>query len=156
MEARAAVAVLRIRSSLLYRLRAVASGASEEHVMSPLSAAVRVGGAAALLTLSGCYYPYPYGYYGYAAVPTDATQREVPAAPNGTTAQPAPPPRPPHPAQPVAPYPVPAPPPPYVAPAYYPGYYPAYPGWYGWPGWWGPPVTLRYGYCCGSPRYGHH
>ena len=117
-------------------------------------------------SLAGCYYPYPYGYYGYnayPAVPTDATQRAL-APPNGTASPPGSPAPSGPPAQysqavpPGAPYPPPlqpAPPPPYVAPAYYPAYYPAYPGWYGWPGWWGPSLSLSFG-CCGRGWHGHH
>jgi hypothetical protein len=51
------------------------------HVMKPSPATARAGSAVALLALSGCYYVppgyYPYGYYP--AVPTVATQHEVPA-----------------------------------------------------------------------------
>ncbi|MGF6966634.1 hypothetical protein OKW43_003662 [Paraburkholderia sp. WC7.3g] len=91
--------------------------------MKPFAATARAGSAVALLALSGCYYVgsgyYPYGYYP--AVPTVATQHEVPAQgyglPNGADAQnirPASPGEPSH----VAPAPM------YVAPAYYPAYYP--------------------------------
>jgi hypothetical protein len=48
--------------------------------MKPVPATARFASAAALLALSGCYYPYgyyPYGYYGYPPVPTVATQQEA-------------------------------------------------------------------------------
>ncbi len=119
--------------------------------MKPFPATARAGSALALLALSGCYYVgpgyYPYGYYP--AVPTDATQRAVPAQgyglPNGADAQNIPPA-----SQGGAAYVSSAPM--YVAPAYYPAYYAPYP-WYGWPGWWGPSVSFSFGYWGGG--HGH-
>ncbi|MGF6267009.1 hypothetical protein OKW49_008003 [Paraburkholderia youngii] len=113
--------------------------------MNPFLATARAGSALALFALSGCYcVGYPYGYYP--AVPTAATQRDVPAQgygyPNGADAQKIPPGSPGEPAH-VFPSPR------YVAPASYPAYYPAYP-WYGWPGWWWPPVSFSFGYWSGG------
>jgi hypothetical protein len=119
--------------------------------MKPFPATARAGSALALLALSGCYYVgpgyYPYGYYP--AVPTVATQREVPAQgygfPNGADAQNIPPASPGEPAY-VSPAPM------YGAPVYYPAYYSPY-SWYGWPGWWGPSVSFSFGYWGGG--HGH-
>ncbi len=105
---------------------------------------IALGGAACVLTLSGCYYPYGYypaGYYPYyATVPAAATQQAVPVGPADSSAgqqqvQPGPP----------ATYAV-AAPPVYVAPVY-PAYYPpVYPAYYGYPGWWGPSVSIGFGF----------
>ncbi|WP_345811000.1 hypothetical protein AAGS40_09370 [Paraburkholderia sp. PREW-6R] len=126
-------------------------------------AALMLAGAACMLTLSGCYYPYGYypaGYYPYyATVPASGTQQAVqvgPADATGTpsaqgadsqqsaqqaqqaqqaqTYQQSPPPA----------YAV-AAPPVYVAPVY-PAYYPAYPAYYGYPGWYGPSVSIGFGF----------
>jgi hypothetical protein len=124
--------------------------------MKPFPATARAGSTVVLLALSGCYYVYPgyypYGYYPngyYPAVPTVATQHEVPAQryglSNGADAQNIPPASPSEPAY-VFPAPM------YVAPAYYPAYYPPYP-WYGGPGWWGPSVSFNFGYWGGG--HGH-
>jgi predicted small lipoprotein YifL len=91
--------------------------------MKPFPATARAGSAVALLALSGCYYVgpgyYPYGYYP--AVPTVATQHEVPVQgyglSNGADAQNISPASPSGLAY-VSPAPM------YVAPAYYPAYYP--------------------------------
>jgi hypothetical protein len=91
--------------------------------MKPFPATARAGSALALLALSGCYYVgpgyYPYGYYP--AVRAVATRHEVPAQgyglSNGADAQNIPPASPSEPAY-VFPAPM------YVAPAYYPAYYP--------------------------------
>ncbi|MEZ0605281.1 hypothetical protein ACAX43_24415 [Paraburkholderia sp. IW21] len=119
-------------------------------------AGIALTGAACMLTLSGCYYPYGYypGYYPYyATVPAAGAQREVPvgtagdpasqqqqqaqaaqqAQANSQTLPPA--------------YVVAQPPPVYVAPAY-PAYYPppVYPAYYGYPGWYGPSVSIGFGF----------
>src|ERR1700751_3080260 len=91
--------------------------------MKLFPATARAGSALALLALSGCYYVgpgyYPYGYYP--AVPTVATQHEVPAQgyglPNGADAQNIPPASPGGPAY-VSPAPM------YVAAGFFPAYYP--------------------------------
>ncbi len=60
--------------------------------MKPLDATLRTASAVAALALagalSGCYYYAPYGYYpgygyysGYPAVPTAATQQDMPVGP---------------------------------------------------------------------------
>jgi len=154
--------------------------------MNPLDATMRTTRAVAALALSGvlsgCYYYAPYGYYpgygyysgypaGYPAVPTAATQQEIPVGPNGTSdvpydvAQSSAQTQFTMPANGAA---TPALPPGYydaapvyaAAPAYYPVAYPVYPygyPYYGWPGWWGPSISLSFGYwggCCGG-HYGY-
>src|SRR5690349_7678683 len=137
--------------------------------MKPLDATLRAASAVAALALSGvlsgCYYYAPYGYYpgygyypAYPAVPTAATQQEMPVGPGdpaqtqftmpGDNAS--------YPAAPgydtTVAY--------AAAPAYYPVAYPVYPygyPYYGWPGWWGPSISLSFGYwggCCGG-HYGY-
>ncbi|CAB3747263.1 hypothetical protein [Paraburkholderia humisilvae] len=65
--------------------------------MNPLPTAARVSGAAVVLALSGCYYPYPYGYYGAAPYPaaypttpgpSAATQRDPALGPGYAPAGP--------------------------------------------------------------------
>lgn len=130
-------------------------------------------GAACVLTLSGCY--YPYGYYPagyspyYATAPAGYAQQEVPVGQYGPDNG-APPQQQANPNQQpranvqtgpdgqqtyaVA---APPPPPPVYAPAYaaYPAYYPApvYPAYYGYPGWYGPSVSIGFGW--GGGHYGH-
>ncbi|TAL96566.1 MAG: hypothetical protein EPN73_09820 [Paraburkholderia sp.] len=119
--------------------------------MKPVSIILRSAGAALLLTLSGCYYPYgyyPYGY-GYSAVPLATTQQDVPVGQqpdqNGVYTQ-----APPAQAQ-SNPASTGYVPPAYTAvPAYYPAY-PAYPAYYGYPAWYGPSVAIGFGFwggCC--------
>jgi hypothetical protein len=120
-----------------------------------------IAAASALLTLSGCYYYYPYGYGPYytGPVPVATTQQETVVAQNSPNPAPA--------ALPDAQYPgplystapvaiaVPAYPayPAYGAyPAYYP--YPAY-GWGGW-GWGAPAVSFGFGYWGGGGGHWHH
>jgi hypothetical protein len=153
------------------------SGASSSQSFRVFRITPRVGlgllGAASVLTLSGCYYPYGY-YPSYAAVPSAATQREVQVDQNGTpVAQSQQPLTPDQQAQAEAQYRqaqqaqasgyagTAAPAPVYVAPAYaaYPAYYPypAYPAYYGYPGWWGgPSVSVGFGFWGGHGGYGGH
>ncbi|TDN69438.1 hypothetical protein [Paraburkholderia sp. BL10I2N1] len=138
--------------------------------MNPVSAAAPLAGALAMLSLTGCYYPYgyyPYGYYPggayYATVPESAAQHAVPVAPADTAMRPS------TSAQQYAQgYTQPAlvaeaPPPVYTVPAYpaypyyqpYPVYapYPAYPAYYGWPA-----LSIGFGYYWGGHGgfHGHH
>jgi hypothetical protein len=116
-----------------------------------LTRAAKLGAAAALLALSGCYYYYPYGYAPYysGAVPAAGTQQETATAQATQAPNPAPA------AIPDAKYPGPLYPSPPVAiavpawPAYpaYPAYYP-YPAW----GWGAPAVSFGFGYWGGGWR----
>ncbi|WGS48672.1 hypothetical protein LFL96_12855 [Paraburkholderia sp. D15] len=127
-------------------------------------AGVALGGAACVLTLSGCYYPYGYypnGYYPYyATVPAGTVQQDVQVGSGDPSmAQQPMPPQTSAQAQaqaaqqmPPATYATAAVPPApvYVAPAY-PAYYPppaypAYPAYYGYPGWYGPSVSIGFGF----------
>ncbi|MFM0041274.1 hypothetical protein PQR05_28265 [Paraburkholderia sediminicola] len=121
---------------------------------------IALAGAACMLTLSGCYYPYGYypgyyPYYAYGTVPPTDVQREVAVGTAGDSAtsqqqqaQAAQQARANAQSQPPS-YAV-AQPPVYVAPPYpaYPAYYPppVYPAYYGYPGWYGPSVSIGFGF----------
>ncbi|PVX71996.1 hypothetical protein [Paraburkholderia unamae] len=132
-----------------------------------------IAAACSLLTLSGCYYYYPYGYGPYytGVVPAANTQQEtavMQTAPNPAPAAVADAqyPGPLYPSPPVAiaapawpAYPAYAAYPAYPAyqayPAYsaYPAYYP-YPA-YGW-GWGAPAISFGFGYWGGGGGHWHH
>jgi hypothetical protein len=140
-----------------------------------LRPALALLGAACVLTLSGCYYPYGYypGGYSpyYATAPAGYAQQEMPVGQYDANGQPPPPMNPgqqpranaqtdPQVAQQTYAVAAPPPPPVYVAPAYpaYPAYYPppVYPGYYGYPGWYGPSVSIGFGWGGGwGGHYGH-
>ena len=112
-----------------------------------------LGAAAALLTLSGCYYYYPYGYAPYYSGTAPAAGTQQGNAALQTSPQASQPPNPAPAAIPDAQYPGPLYPSPPVAiavpawPAWpaYPAYYP-YPAW----GWGAPAVSFGFGYWGGG------
>jgi len=137
-----------------------------ERVMKPVSAAAPLASAIAILSLTGCYYPYgyyPYGSYPggtyYATVPGSATQQAVPVAPAGTATGPSTSDQ-----QYAQGYTQPAlvaaaPPPAYAVPAYpaYPYYqpYPVYAPYPAYPAYYGPALSIGFGFGYWGGHGGH-